>query len=212
VYIPQAFREDRIEWLSVLMRDCPLATLVTLGNSGLVASHVPLIYEPLPDSPGVLHGHLARANAQWQDLRPDVDALAIFHGPQAYISPSWYATKQQSGRVVPTWNYAVVHAYGKMEVYTETGRLRKHLESLTAEHEKKYSPWKPSDAPAEFFEALLNAIVGIDIRITRLEGKWKVSQNRSPEDRNGVVAALTGQDELNSRAMAELVRKSLPEE
>jgi transcriptional regulator len=212
VYIPSAFREERRERLAALMRDYPLATLVTLGNSGLVASHVPLIYEPLPGSPGVLRGHLARANTQWQDLRSDVDALAIFHGPQAYISPSWYATKRQSGRVVPTWNYATVHAYGKMEVYTETGRLRKHLESLTAEHEKKYSPWKPSDAPAEFLETLLNAIVGIEIRITRLEGKWKVSQNRSPEDRDGVMAALTAQADPNSRAMAELVRKFSPEE
>jgi transcriptional regulator len=183
-----------------------------LGGSGLIASHVPFMYEPLPDSPGILHGHLARANIQGQDFRPEVEALAIFHGPQAYISPSWYATKRQSGRVVPTWNYAVVHAYGNVEVYTDAVRLRKHLESLVAEHEKSFpSPWSLHDAPAEFIDELLQGIVGIDMRITRLEGKWKVSQNRPAEDRNGVIEGLAGKGDPMSMAMADLVRKMAPQ-
>jgi transcriptional regulator len=212
VYIPSAFREDRKERLAELMRDHPLATLVTMGGSGLIASHVPLIYESLPDSPGILRGHLSRANQQAQDFRSDVEALAIFQGPQAYISPSWYATKPQHGRVVPTWNYVTVHAYGKLEAYTEPSRLRKHLEALTAEHEKSYSPWTLHDAPPEFIAGLLNAIVGIEIRLTRLEGKWKVSQNRPAEDRSGVIAGLTGRDDPESRTMADLVREWSPKE
>jgi transcriptional regulator len=207
MYIPPAFHENRTERLAELMRDYPLATLVTLGGSGLIASHVPLNFEPRPDCPGILRGHLARANAQSQDLRAEVDALAIFQGPQAYVSPSWYATKQQGGRVVPTWNYAVVHAYGKLEVYSDGARLRRHLESLTAQQEKSYSPWTPDDAPPEFIDELLKSIVGIEIRITRLEGKWKVSQNRPAEDRAGVIAGLTRKGDANSAAMAELVRE-----
>lgn len=213
MYIPAPFREDREERLSELMREHPLAIVVTLGGSGLIASHLPLIYEPLPDSPGILHGHIARANVQWQDFQTEVDALAIFQGPQSYISPSWYATKQRSGRVVPTWNYAVVHAYGSVEIYTEAARLRKHLGLLVAEHEKSFSPpWSLNDAPAEFVDELLNSIVGIDIRITRLEGKWKVSQNRPAEDRNGVIEGLTSKCDAESRAVAELVRKLSPQE
>ena len=211
MYIPAAFREDRIERLSELMRNYPLATLVTMGSSGLIASHVPLLYESLPDSPGILRGHLSRANPQWQDFRSEVEALAIFAGPEAYISPSWYATKQQHGRVVPTWNYATVHAYGNLEVYTEPARLRKLLATLTTEHEKRYSPWTMSDAPPEFIDGLLNAIVGIDIRLTRLEGKWKVSQNRPPEDRHGVIEGLTAKGDAKSKAMADLVRELSPE-
>ncbi len=211
MYIPPAFQENRMERLAELIRDYPLATLVTLGGSGLIASHVPLLYEPCADCPGILRGHLARANGQSEDWRSEVDALAIFHGPQAYVSPSWYATKQQGGRVVPTWNYAVVHAYGKLEVYSDGSRLRKHLESLTAAQEKSYSPWTLDDAPPEFIDELVKAIVGIEIRITRLEGKWKVSQNRPAEDRAGVIAGLTRQGDANSAAMAELVGEWSPQ-
>lgn len=212
MYIPTLFREDRPEHLAEAMRAHPLATLVTLGRGGLIASHIPLLYEPLPDSPGVLRGHLARANTQWSDLQPGVEALAIFHGPQTYISPYWYATTRETGRVVPTWNYVAVHAYGTLETYDDPVRLRKHLEALTAAHEAGFTPpWTIDEAPAQFIDALLNTIVGIEIRLSRLEGKWKVSQNRSAADREGVIQALSEKSDPESAAMAQLVRERSPE-
>ena len=213
MYLPPAFREDRTEQLQQLMREHPLATLVTLGPDGLVASHVPLVYEPVPDSPGRLHGHLARANPQWRDLQRESEVLAIFHGPQAYISPSWYATKRSTGRVVPTWNYAAVHAYGSVETYTDAGRLRKHVASLTALHEENFSPpWRLEDAPEPYIAGMLNAIAGIDITITRLQGKWKMSQNRPAEDREGVVQGLLSKGGPERCAIAQLVRDYAPDD
>ena len=212
MYLPPAFREDRTEQLQQLMREHPLATLVTLGRDGLVASHVPLVYEPVPDLPGRLHGHLARANPQWLGLPAEFEVLTIFHGPQTYISPSWYATKRSTGRVVPTWNYAAVHAYGTVETYTDAGRLRAHVASLTALHEENFSaPWRLEDAPEPYIAGMLNAIVGIDITITRLEGKWKMSQNRPAEDRAGVVQGLVSKGGSERCAIAQLVRDYAPE-
>ena len=211
MYNPPMFREDRMDHLAALMRSHPLATLVTLGSEALIATHLPLIFEPIQNSLGILHGHVARANAQWHDLNPKVEALAIFKGPDVYISPSWYPSKRQTGRVVPTWNYAVVHAYGRVESYSEYGRLRRHLESLTALHEARFtSPWSLSDAPESFIESMAKTIVGVDIRITRLEGKVKVSQNRTAEDRSGVVQALLGRDDADSKAIAQLVCEHAP--
>lgn len=205
MYIPPLFREDRSEHLSALMRENPLATLVTLGHSGLMASHIPLIYEPVTDSPGMLHGHVARANTQWQEVRPDVEALAIFHGPEAYVSPTWYPSRQQTGRVVPTWNYAVVHAYGRLESYSDALRLRQHVELLTTTYEAGFpSPWTVNEAPKDFIDGLIQGIVGIDIHITRLEGKYKVSQNRSAEDRAGSVQGLLSLGDPESTAIAHL--------
>ncbi|HVW87061.1 MAG TPA: FMN-binding negative transcriptional regulator [Bryobacteraceae bacterium] len=193
MYTPAHFREDRPDVLRDLIGKYPLAALVTIGPDGLEANHIPLLFDPDPAPHGTLRGHLSRANRQWQNLRPDVEALAIFQGPQAYISPNWYPTKQETGRVVPTWNYAVVHAYGSLRVYDDPARLRSFLDRLTAIHEAKQPvPWKPADAPPEYIEGLLKAIVGIELTITRLEGKWKVSQNQPAENRAGVAAALTG--------------------
>ena len=213
MYLPPAFREDRTERLQQLMREHPLATLVTLGRDGLIASHIPLVYEPVPESPGRLHGHLARANPQWGNMPAGSEALAIFHGPQAYISPSWYATKRQTGRVVPTWNYAAVHAYGTVETYTDASRLRRHVASLTAIHEENFSaPWSLEDAPEPYIAGMLSAIVGIEITITRLEGKWKMSQNRPAEDRAGIVQGLVSKGGAERCAIAQLVRDYEPEE
>ncbi len=210
MYVPPLFREDRAGHLQDLMRSHPLAVLVTLNRNGLNASHVPLVHEPRPGSWGMLRGHLARANPQTRDLQPECEALAIFHGPQAYISPSWYATKRQTGRVVPTWNYAVVHAYGTIETYTDAARLRRHVAALTAVHETRFSQWTVNDAPESYIDGLLRAIVGIDITITRLEGKWKMSQNRPAEDRAGVVEGLLSIGEPESAAIAQLVRDRAP--
>jgi transcriptional regulator len=200
MYLPEHFREDRPEVLRELMEKFPLAALVTLGSEGLVASHLPLLYDPEPVPWGTLRGHLSRANGQWRDYRPEVEALAIFQGPQAYISPNWYPTKREDGRVVPTWNYAVVHAYGTLSVYSEPERLRAFLDRLTAMHEAgQIRPWMPADAPPEYVEGLLKAIVGVELVITRMEGKWKVSQNQPAENRLGAAEGL--------EEMAQLVRR-----
>ncbi len=208
MYIPAAFKEERPERMVELVRAHPLATLVTIGSEGLVASHLPMLYEPAQDGAGVLHGHLAKGNPQWKDLREGVEALAIFHGPEAYISPSWYVTKQETGRVVPTWNYAVVHAYGTLEVYTDAERLRAHLAALTASQEGRFRrPWSIEDAPADYVDGMRRAVVGVSLRVRRLEGKWKMSQNRPAADREAVVEALWAQGDEASVAVAELVKE-----
>jgi len=211
MYIPPLFREERSERLEALMRENPLATLVTVGEQGLIASHIPLVYEANPGSPGILHGHVARANPQWQEVRPDAEALAIFHGPQAYVSPNWYPSRQETGRVVPTWNYAVVHAYGRLETYSDAARLWRHLETLTRFKEAGFiSPWKMDEAPREFLAGLMQGIVGINIHITRIEGKFKVSQNRSAEDRAGAVQGLLNLGDAESAAIAHLANEYAP--
>lgn len=207
MYLPPHFREERPEVIRDLIRRHPLATLVTLGGDGLVANHVPLLFDPEPAPYGTLRGHLARANPQWQHYRGDVEALTIFQGPQAYISPNWYPTKQEHGRVVPTWNYVAVHAWGTLSIYSEPDRLRAFLDELTAEHEALLTqPWRPSDAPAGYIGGLLQAIVGIEIPITRVEGKWKVSQNQPAENRCGAAEALETRGDEQSAEMARLIR------
>jgi len=195
--------------MHALMVAHPLAALVTLGSSGLVASHIPMFLQDDGSQFGMLHGHVARSNMQWSDLAPSVEALAIFAGPQHYISPSWYPAKAEHGKVVPTWNYAVVHAYGLIRVIEDKQWLRTHVSSLTDIHEAEFpASWKMSDAPEEYLQALLNGIVGIELSIRRLEGKWKLNQNRSEEDRRGVTAGLQKLGTPASIAMKTLMEKS----
>jgi transcriptional regulator len=190
VYLPPAFREDRLDALHAVIRDAGLATLVSLTDHGLVASHVPLLLDPEPAPYGTLIGHLARPNPQ-ADSRAEPEALAIFHGPEAYITPSWYATKRVTGKVVPTWNYVAVHAYGPLRFFDEPARLLEVVTRLTERHEApRAAPWAVADAPADFIAGMLRGIVGFEMPITRLEGKRKMSQNRPAEDRAGVVAGL----------------------
>src|SRR5262245_2493162 len=207
MYNPAHFREARIPVLHELIRHHPLAALVTLGPEGLVANHIPMEIDPEPGPFGTLRGHVARANPVWRDGGASaVDALAIFAGPQRYITPSWYPTKRESGRVVPTWNYAVVHVHGQFRAIDDPGWLRDFVTRLTNRHEsERVEPWRVTDAPDEFIERQLGAIVGIEIAVRRLEGKWKVSQNRSEGDRAGVVAGLSQGDDVAARAMADLV-------
>jgi len=187
---------------------------VTLGGEGLVANHIPFILDAEAGALGTLRGHVARANGQGRDVRRDIDALVIFQGPQSYITPSWYATKQETGKVVPTWNYAVVHAYGVLRAIEDGDWLKDQIERLTASQEGvRAEPWAVSDAPGGFIEAMMKAIVGIEIGITRLEGKWKVSQNRPAADRQGVVDGLRAekvQGSEESIAVAQLVEKFSP--
>jgi transcriptional regulator len=198
MYVPSAFKQERSQALHAAMRACGLATLVTTGPDGPMASHVPMLLDDAPAPYGVLYGHVAKANPQWQQSAPGMAALALFLGPDAYISPSWYETKRQTGRVVPTWNYVAVHAYGQIVFFSEPERLLDVVRRLTERHEAgRAAPWAVEDAPDDFIRAQLKGIVGFRLTITRLEGKWKLGQNRSPARSAGAaaVAALMAQGE-----------------
>ena len=184
----------------------PLGTLVTSGPGGLDANHIPFEFEPLPEPLGTLRAHVARANPVWREFSKDTEALVIFQGPQIYITPSWYETKAQTGKVVPTFNYIVVHAHGTMHAIEDETWLRNFVARLTQRFEApRAKPWAITDAPSDFIAAQLRAIVGIEITVTRMVGKWKTSQNRPPADRNGVVAGLRETDDSVAHAMARAV-------
>jgi transcriptional regulator len=192
MYVPPLFKEDRNDVLHAAIRRSGLATLVTLTADGLIASHVPMLLDPEPAPYGTLIGHLARPNPQARGAIGE--ALAIFQGPEAYITPSWYATKRENGKVVPTWNYIAIHAGGPVEFFNDADRLRAIVTRLTQRQEAgRAEPWAVSDAPPDYIEGMLKGIVGFSLRIVRLEGKWKMSQNRPAEDRAGVVAGLAGE-------------------
>ncbi len=206
MYIPKQFEEPSVDVMHELIRARPLATLVTLSSSGLNANHIPLHLLESPAPFGTLQGHVARANAILSDLEKDIEALAVFHGPDIYITPSWYATKKATGKVVPTWNYAVVHAYGHLRVVDDAAWLRAQLEALTTHNEASFSePWAVSDAPHEFTEKLIGNIVGFEMVISRLSGKWKVSQNQPQQNQAGVIHGLKASGLHDSSAMAVLV-------
>lgn len=207
MYIPKHFDEPRVEVLHALMRAHPLATLVTLSADGLNANHIPLLLSNEPAPLGTLRGHVARANAIWSDVAEGGDVLAVFHGPDAYITPSWYPSKAENGKAVPTWNYAVAHAYGTLRVRDDAVWLRAHLEALTRNQEATMpEPWHISDAPPDYIEKMMAAVVGIEIVITRLLGKWKVSQNQPAQNQAGVVQGLRARADAQSLAMAELIK------
>lgn len=204
-----AFREERIDVMHALIRAHPLAVLVTNSNGALEANHLPLLIDPLPSPQGTLRGHVSRANPLWRQLHAN-DALAVFQGPQVYVTPSWYPEKRVSGKVVPTWNYAVVHARGPLIMHDDRDWLRDLVSRLTDQQEAGLpQPWAISDAPADYIERMLGAIVGIEIPISRIEGKWKVSQNRADADRAGVVDGLAQSADPQAQAMAGLVAESL---
>ncbi len=189
MYVPPLHKEDRIDVLHHAIRRTGLATLVTLTQDGLIASHVPMLLDADPAPYGALVGHLARPNPQARGAIGE--ALAIFQGPEAYITPSWYETKRATGKVVPTWNYVTIHAYGTVEFFNDPERLRDVVTRLTERQEApRAEPWAVTDAPADFIDVMLKGIVGFVLPISRLEGKWKMSQNRPAEDRAGVVAGL----------------------
>jgi transcriptional regulator len=190
MYLPPLFREDALEAQHALIRAHPLGLLITAGPGGLMANPVPFVLYDEGER-GVLRVHLARANPQWREVAAVDSCLTVFQGPQAYITPSWYATKQETGKVVPTWNFVTVHAWGKPTVMDDAAWLRRQVDDLTAEREgKRAQPWQVDDAPPDFVKSQLKGIIGIEIPITRIEGKWKVSQNRPEADRRGVVAGL----------------------
>ena len=206
MYLPGFFKEDRIPVLHAMMRAHPLATLVTSTASALVANHVPMETADQPAPFGTLRGHIARANPLWKEYRAGAEALAIFQGPQSYISPSYYATKRETGEVVPTWNYAVDHAHGTLRFVEDTAWLRDLVTRLTDAHEApRAEPWKVSDAPEAYLRKQLSLIVGFELCIAKLTGKWKASQNHSAANRRGVVAGLGAKGDPGSRELADIL-------
>ena len=205
MYIPAAFIETDAANLHAVMRAARLANFVTATAEGLMATPLPMFVDETEGSRGVLYGHVARANPQWKAI-PVGDAMAIFMGPDAYVTPSWYQTKRETGKVVPTWNYITVHAYGPVEFFEDTVRLFNVVTKLTTLHEHpRAEPWTVADAPDAFIQSQLRGIIGLRMPITRLEGKRKMSQNRSAEDRAGVIKGLASSDEAMDRIVAELI-------
>ncbi len=205
MYQPPHHREDRLDVQHALIRAHPFGMLITLSSEGIRANAIPFILEPARPY-GLLKGHVARANRQWRDFDPAVEALVVFQGVEGYITPSWYETKRETGKVVPTWNYVMVHAWGPMRAIEDRDLLAAQIASLTRQQESdRAEPWAVSDAPQAFIASQLKGIVGIEIPITRIEGKWKVSQNRPGADRAGVAAGLRAAGDAESLAMAELV-------
>lgn len=211
MYLPTHFAESRIDILHDLIRARPLATLVTLASNGLDADHIPLHLASDPAPFGTLRGHVARANPLGCAGVGEREVLAIFHGPEAYITPSWYPTKSETGKAVPTWNYAVVHAHGTLRVIDDAAWLRAHLTALTDHNEMAFpEPWRLADAPHDYTEKMIGAVVGIEIVITRLIGKWKTSQNQPAHNQAGISAGLRASGQEEALAMAELVEKIQP--
>ena len=193
MYLPSHFEEKRPEVLHELLRTHPLGLLVTQGSAGeLQANTVPFLLDADPaGGPGILRAHVARANPLWREARGDAESLVVFQGPQAYVSPSFYPSKAEHGKVVPTWNYVMVQARGSLRAIDDAGWVQAFVTRLTEHHEsKRAKPWAVGDAPADYIALTLGAIVGIEIRLTSLTGKWKVSQNRSAADREGVARGL----------------------
>lgn len=210
MYVPKHFEEARTEVLHELIRRHPLGVLVASGPHGLDANHVPFEIDASVGVHGMLRCHVARANPVWRHLAADAEVLVIFQGEQSYVSPAWYPTKQAHGKVVPTWNYVAVHAYGKPHVTHDAAWLRALVESLTNTHEQgRADPWKVSDAPGDYIDKLLAAIVGVEIPIERIIGKWKVSQNRSADDRRGVTAGLNESRDSADGDMAQVIARTL---
>jgi transcriptional regulator len=211
MYTPPAFRDDEKESLFATIRAAQLANFVTATAEGPLATPLPLFLDASESEHGVIYGHLAKTNPQWQ--APLVgDALAIFMGPDAYVTPSWYATKQETGKVVPTWNYVTVHASGPVEFFDDPARLLEAVRRLTELHEAnlrdggRSAPWAVADAPKDFIQAQLRGIVGLRMPVTKLEGKCKMSQNRNAADRAGVAAGLAANGRTSDREVAALIQ------
>lgn len=206
MYLPAHFREDDLGVQHALIRAHPLGWLVTLGSGGLTANAIPFVLDSSAGERGTLRCHVARPNPVWKDFDVRHEALVIFSGLERYITPSWYATKRENGKVVPTWNYITVHAYGPLTVHDDAGWLARNVADLTAMQEStRAEPWAVSDAPDAFIAAQLRGIVGLEIPITRLEGKWKVSQNRNEADRAGVIEGLANETGADAATMARLI-------
>ena len=209
MYQPPHFREDRLDVQHRLIATHPLGLLISAGPGGLQANHVPFLVDAAASERGTLRAHLARANPHIGELANVTECLIVFQGPQQYISPSLYPTKQETGKVVPTWNYITVHAWGRPQVIDDASWLRKQIDDLTRHNEgRRAAPWQVSDAPEAFVTAQVKGIVGIEIPIARIEGKWKVSQNRPAIDQAGVVAGLQSEGGDAALMASEVLERS----
>ena len=207
MYVPAHFREERPDVLAAAIRDIQLATLVTAGPDGLVASHVPMVLKE-SESGLELHSHVARPNGHWRAAGGGQESLAIFQGPQSYITPSWYESKRRHGKVVPTWTYIAVHASGPLAAVNDEEWIARHLDDLTrANEEARPAPWAVTDAPAEFIANLSRAIVGLVLKVESLEGAWKLNQHRPEDDRIGTIQGLETAAGPGSPAVAAAMRE-----
>lgn len=207
MYLPKHFEEHDSAAVHALVHDHPLATWVVPGSDGLLVNPVPFLLDTTRGEHGTLIGHVARANPVWQ-AATQVDSVLVFNGPQAYVSPNWYPSKHAHGKAVPTWNYALVQAHGRARVIDDKAALLALVSRLTDAHEAGQAhPWRVSDAPAEYIDAMLGAIVGIEVPVQRWVAKFKTSQNRAAPDRDGVAAGLRQQASNNTLAMAALVQR-----
>jgi len=205
MYVPPAFREEHLTSIHRWMLEIRLAHLVTTTAEGIIATPLPMFVKESEGDKGTLYGHVARANPQWK-MAPTCEAMAIFAGPDAYVTPSWYPTKKETGKVVPTWNYIAIHAYGPIEFFEDADRLLDVVTRLTDLHEQtRADRWLVTDAPADFIKTQLRGIVGLRIPITRLDAKRKMSQNRNAADRAGVIKGLSESDRLSDRIAAALI-------
>ena len=212
MYLPSAFRQDDLAELHAQLQASPLALLTSAGAAGVQASHLPLLLAPDEGEFGTLYGHFARANPHWRDLQGGAEALAVFSGPDAYISPGWYPAKAEHGKVVPTWNYIAVHARGPVELIEEPERLLQIVSRLSDQHESgRERPWAVSDAPREYLNAMLRAIVGFALPIERLLGKRKLSQNRNPADIAGVREGLAASVDVRDQTLARFIPQGVSE-
>jgi transcriptional regulator len=206
MYTPNAYREDRVDVMHAFLAANPLAAIATPSPDGVVVDHAPLVLLPGEGPNGTLIGHLARANPHLERLGTGTASVAIFQGAHAYVSPGWYPNKHETGRDVPTWNYVAVHAHGTIETFDDPDALLDMLERLTSRHEAgRADPWHVADAPADYIRQQLRGIVGLRMRIARLEGKWKLSQNREARDRAGAKAGLAASPDARDRAVAALM-------
>jgi len=207
MYQPPLHRKEDLKALHALIRAQPLGLLVSTGPDGLEANSIPFLVDASASKLGTLRAHMARANGQWRSLDGSTEALVIFQGADRYISPNWYATKRETGKVVPTWNYVMVQARGRPRAIEDPAWLRVQIEDLTRMHEgRRPAPWAVGDAPADFIAMQVKAIVGMEMEITHIAGKWKASQNRPAADREGVIAGLQAEADAMARDMAEIVK------
>ena len=203
MYVPNHFKEDRVPELHAAIRAIGIGTLITNGTDGMEASHIPLLIDPEPAPYGTLRGHIARSNGQWKRATAGSEALVTFLGPNAYVTPNWFPSKRETGKVVPTWNYIAIHASGPLRFFEDRAPLLDIVTRLTNTHEgKREKSWAVTDAPAEYIDTMLKAIVGFELPIAKLEGKWKLSQNKSAADVAGVREGLTAEKDEDAAALA----------
>ncbi len=210
MYLPKSFEPPDSHTLQQFMHAHSFGVLVTMTSQGLDGNHLPFVFDAEPSPYGPLRCPVARANPIWRECQQRPEALVMFPGPDSFIRPSWYPSKHETGAVVPTWNYIVVHAHGSVRVIEDAGWLRAHVVALTSRHEaRREAPWAVSDAPADYIQNMVKAIVGIEMPIARLIGTWKLSQNRSERDHAGVVDGLLREGSESASTMAALVKGAL---